>query len=103
VNELDAEWMGSEDPLVHRLRNLEWANVSPEVRARCWKRINQRVVEQPSPNGKASDAASLSRARDTGERYAFSRRESLRRPAVAHAWRRAPVRALARASAAISS
>jgi hypothetical protein len=85
VHGLDADWMDlNSDPLVSRLRGLQWADVPDDVRARCWERINGRVatVEARSP---APPAAA---ARDTGERYDFTRRLIPSRLAVAQGWSR---------------
>ena len=87
VHGLDADWVEMEnDPLVERLRALKWADVPTDVRARCWERINTRMstLEESAP------AAPTAAARDTGERYEFTRRLLPSRLAVAQGWSRLP-------------
>jgi len=87
VHGLDADWVDLEhDPLVRRLRGLQWADVPDDVRARCWHRISTRMaaVEERAPVPPAAAA------RDTGERYDFSRRRVQARLAVAQGWARRP-------------
>lgn len=87
VHGLDADWVDMDnDPLVARLRGLKWADVPTDVRARCWERINNRMAV-------ADDGAPMppaAAARDTRERYDFSRRRLPGRVAVAQAWSRRP-------------
>lgn len=100
LNELDPDWIDPEnDPLVRRLRDLEWAKVSPELRARCWERVSTRMAELPDPR---SNGAGVERMRDVA-RYDFSRRQAPCRDAVAEAWSRRPhLRALAGRPSALS-
>jgi hypothetical protein len=93
VHGLDADWVDLDnDPLVERLRALKWADVPSDVRARCWERINHRMaaLEDSVPQPPAAAA------RDSRERYDFSRRRLPGRVAVAQAWSRrtTPVPAL---------
>lgn len=103
VHGLDADWVDLDnDPLVQRLRGLQWADVPDDVRARCWERISSRMAamedREPAPPAAA--------ARNTGERYDFTRRLIPGRLAVAHGWSRrqshVPVRALAHARPILS-
>jgi hypothetical protein len=88
LHEMDPDWINPEnDPLVRRLRDLEWAKVSSELRDRCWERINNRMTEMPVPEPVSQPFAPL---RDVGERYDFSRRQVPCRDAVAQAWSRRP-------------
>ena len=34
------------DELVQRLRNLQWDDVSPELRDRCWREFNRMLAER---------------------------------------------------------
>jgi hypothetical protein len=62
------QWKSPEDDeLVRRLRSLDWPEVSPELRKRCWEEFSGRLTDQ---NGRPAASA----ARALGERYAFSRR-----------------------------
>jgi hypothetical protein len=82
VDSRSRDWVYLEDdPLVGRLRRLQWAEVSPEIRERCWEKISARISEmQPR------EASSDGRVRAIGDRYAFSRRQTPCRVAVAQAW-----------------
>jgi hypothetical protein len=54
------------DTLVTRLQDLEWTEVRPELRQRCWEDFMGKLASGPKPvDGPAR----------TGERYAFSRVE----------------------------
>lgn len=102
VHGLDADWVDLDsDPLVRRLRGLQWADVPSDVRTRCWERINARMATLES-NAPAPPAAAV---RNTGERYDFSRRLIPSRAAVAHGWARRPshVPALAHARPLLSA
>lgn len=44
-----------DDPLVRRLRNLRWADVTPELRESCWRDFC-RLIEEREP-GRAVSAA----------------------------------------------
>jgi hypothetical protein len=100
LHELDPDWIDPEnDPLVRRLRDLEWATVSSDLRARCWERISTRMAEMP--DSRTADEPS-ERLRDVA-RYDFSRRQAPCRDAVAQAWSRRPhVRALSSRPAGLS-
>jgi hypothetical protein len=88
LHELDPDWIDPEnDPLVRRLRDLEWAKVSPDLRARCWERISTRMAAVPDPR---ANGAAVERVRDIAQRYEFSRRQAPCRDAVAQAWSRRP-------------
>jgi hypothetical protein len=69
------EWNGStdaqDDELVQRLRNLKWAEVSPELRQRCWKELTARIA--------ARDGAPESPSQPDGDRELFERHEFTRR------------------------
>jgi len=91
-DELEAEWAHTEsDPLVRRLRNLEWTDVSTETRLRCWTRFSDRLAALDL----ADSTRSAARCRDVGDRYEFSVRRMCPRPPFAHEWSRGRVRALA--------
>src|SRR5439155_16374981 len=60
-------WLRPEhDALVARLRELEWTEVKPELRQRCWDQFRDRLT------GGAEAPRSIAR---TGDRYSFTRRE----------------------------
>src|SRR5258706_10266583 len=52
------------DALVDRLQGLEWTEVRPELRERCWDDFMHKLAAGPR---------SLDGPARTGERYAFSR------------------------------
>ena len=102
VHGLDADWVDLDnDPLVSRLRGLQWADVPSDVRTRCWERISSRMstLEDKAPTAPAAAV------RNTGERYDFTRRLKPARLAVAHGWSRRPshVPALAHARPLLSA
>jgi hypothetical protein len=101
LHELDPDWIDPEnDPLVRRLRDLEWAKVSPEMRARCWERISTRMAELPDTE---SVDEPVERLRDVAQRYDFSRRQAPCRDVAAQGWSRRPhLRALASRPAGLS-
>lgn len=81
-------WLKPEhDALVNRLQDLEWTEVRPELRERCWDDFMHRL---------ASGAKSFDGPARTGERYAFSRVGELRPVAEARAAtaRIAPLRSI---------
>lgn len=87
VHGLDADWMDLEgDPIVSRLRGLQWATITDDVRTRCWERVSGRLatLEERPPTPPAAAV------RDTGDRYEFTRRLMPARLAVAHGWSRRP-------------
>ena len=87
LRDLDPDWIDPEnDPLVCRLRDLEWAEVSAELRSRCWERISARMAAMPAPE---APTATVTRLRDVA-RYDFSRRQSPCRDAMAEAWSHRP-------------
>ena len=102
VHGLDADWVDLDnDPLVRRLRGLQWAEVPSDVRARCWERISARVTtmeDKPAPSQRTA-------LRNVGERYDFTRRLMPSRLAVAQGWSRRPshVPALAHARPVLSA
>lgn len=67
-------WSRSDDDeIVGRLRQLQWPDVSGELRERCWEEFSRRLADRPSP-----DRSPLTQL---GDRYAFTRRrisESMR-------------------------
>src|SRR3954453_15224392 len=78
-----------EDPLLERLRRLEWVEVPSEVRARCWEAISARIdAKEQSVNGAEAHPADELRGARVGEQHSFSRCPAPIRPAVAHAWSR---------------
>jgi hypothetical protein len=102
VHGLDADWVDLEnDPLVRRLRALQWADVPSDVRTRCWERISNRMatLEDKAP---VPPAAAV---RGDGERYEYTRRRMAPRLAVAQGWSRRPmhVPALAHARPLLSA
>jgi hypothetical protein len=54
------------DELVARLRKLEWMEVQPQLRDRCWENFNDRL---------SSQGETAPRGRHAAERYACSRRD----------------------------
>ena len=86
LHELNHDWIDPDnDPLVRRLRDLEWTQASPEVRERCWEGINERMAAAVAAQPVGQPVGSL---RDVAERYDFSRRQAPCRDAVAQAWSR---------------
>ena len=62
-------WLRPEhDALVARLRHLEWTEVRPELRERCWDQFRDRLASGTAPEPR--------RTAGTTERYAFTRREA---------------------------
>ena len=41
---VDGDPLGRDDELVRRLRNLEWPEVSADVRQRCWEELTSRLA-----------------------------------------------------------
>src|SRR5437588_6829743 len=86
----DTQWFSSDhDPLVGRLRTLDWAEVPEGARERCWERIashgsSVNGTETPAVESKSRTAGSV------GERYEVSRCATPGRPAVAQGWARRP-------------
>jgi hypothetical protein len=73
-------WNTEGDELVRRLSRLEWAPVPEELRERCWKEFEQRIVR----NGDAPASVARSRAAfNVGERYEMRRFAPARRLAAA--------------------
>jgi hypothetical protein len=97
IDELDADWAYLErDPLIGRLRALQWTDVPGDVRERCWERVSAHLAAVPdAPRTDRPRTA----ARDTGERYDFSRRLATRRLSVAQGWARRPIHVSALAHA----
>lgn len=60
----------AEDPLVRRLRGLDWAEVPADVRERCWESISSRIS---AVQAREARQTVHQRAAGCGERYAFSR------------------------------
>ena len=59
-------WLRPEhDELVARLRKLEWLEVQPQLRDRCWENFNNRL---------ASPGETAPRGRHAAQRYACTRR-----------------------------
>jgi hypothetical protein len=86
LNEYDPDLLyADDDPLVRRLRTLEWAEAPEEVRQRCWERFSARIAELAAEDAE-SNAARMQGSR-VEERYGFSRRRQTTRESVAHAWR----------------
>ncbi len=72
-DENDLDWFrDEEDELVRRLRGLEWPEVSPDVRQRCWEEFRRRISERQA--GAAVAEAPGVGSYNVGERHAFSRR-----------------------------
>jgi hypothetical protein len=62
---------GEDDPLVRRLRGMEWAEVPAEVRERCWQQISKRIDQL----GTQGILPTMSHDHESScERYTFSRR-----------------------------
>ena len=80
ANDEFSDWQGEDEALVGRLRALEWAPVSPELRQRCWEDFNRRVDERGlAQNGGVSSRSAF----NVGERYDFRRFAPGRRLTVA--------------------
>jgi hypothetical protein len=60
---------GESDELTRRLRNLEWPEVSSEVRERCWDELTKRVPELDGEDDPHRDSG------QTGESDPFRRHE----------------------------
>jgi hypothetical protein len=77
ADDQNLEWIrGDEDELVRRLRTLQWPEVSPELRERCWEEFSRRIADKqlsPADSGAHAAAADLGGAREY-ERHEFSRR-----------------------------
>jgi hypothetical protein len=90
INELDADWAYLErDPLIGRLRALKWTDTPGDVRERCWESVSSHLAAMPDAPS-ATDRPRTA-ARQTGERYDFSRRLMTRRLSVAQGWARRPI------------
>lgn len=51
------------DPLIDRLRQLDWPNVPDELRQRSWERFRSMIAEQPNgapPEPAGSDGTNAS-------------------------------------------
>ena len=70
---------GDDGPLEVRLRGLRWAEASPEVRERCWRRLNDWMGEQGDEGPGPGEP-------DHCDRHPFSRRPSPRRRTLAERW-----------------
>jgi hypothetical protein len=86
VNDHDPDLLyADDDPLVRRLRTLQWAQAPDEVRQRCWEEFSRRITQMTAEHEPAAQDA---RSGSVEERYPFSRRVTEGRLAVAQAWRR---------------
>jgi len=86
-NDTDFEpFPGEHEELVHRLRELQWPTVRPEVRERCWAAFNQRLAD-----GWVPVEESQRTRRNTGSRLEYTRRQLADRvpPALISSGRRA--------------
>ena len=80
AEDYSAGWHPEGDELVRRLSKLEWAPVPDELRERCWKDFEHRMLQ----NGNAPADVSRSRAAfNVGERYEMRRFPPARRLAAA--------------------
>jgi len=72
TDENNLEWIrGEDDELVRRLRTLQWPEVSPELRQRCWEEFSRRIADRQAMPG--AEAGDLGEKREY-ERHEFSRR-----------------------------
>ena len=63
----DDRWDGPEvDELVRRLRSLEWAQIDPGMKERCWREFRQRVADEGAP--------ARARREDSAHRWEFTGR-----------------------------
>jgi hypothetical protein len=89
VNEHNPDLLyADDDPLVRRLRTLQWAQAPDEVRQRCWEEFSRRITQMTSSEQEAQDQGAQQPSAHVEERYPFSRRVTEGRLAVAQAWRR---------------
>lgn len=80
ADDYSSGWQSEGDELVRRLSKLEWAPVPDDLRERCWKDFEERIVQNGSPG------AEMARSRpafNVGERYDMRRFAPARRLAVA--------------------
>ena len=52
--------MDDDSPLVQRLRNLGWPQVTPGVRERCWREFQQMMASGEMPEAQADGDSSAS-------------------------------------------
>ena len=62
-----------DDPLVRRLRSLEWPGVDAELRERCWEDFVRRL-EDPSAAPRERERVPEATRRSVARRQDFSRR-----------------------------
>lgn len=80
-DDYDDEWLNEDDELVKRLRNLQWHQVGPELRQRCWEEFSRRIAEKQ----RNEELGIKEPETETSERYDFSRFAPAAREAVAQA------------------
>jgi hypothetical protein len=96
LNEYDPEMTyDHQDPLVERLRTIEWVQAPDDVRQRCWEQFSRHIAfleGEPVEHEEAEVEALPGPERRDGrldERYTFSRRRLIPdHVPVAHAWHR---------------
>src|ERR1700737_565899 len=52
----DSDERSEDDPLVRRLRGLEWPKVSDDVRERCWRGLTEKLADSGAPEWQVSCA-----------------------------------------------
>lgn len=62
----------ADEQLVRRLRTLDWPEPHPEVRERCWKQLNQLIVNELECNRLADHPLAV----NIGEQHGYSRRRA---------------------------
>jgi hypothetical protein len=63
-----------DDPLVQRLRSLEWPGVDPELRERCWQDFVHRLEDPEAAERAAPDRVPEVTRRSVARRQDFTRR-----------------------------
>jgi hypothetical protein len=63
-----------DDPLVRRLRSLEWPGVDPELRQRCWENFLHRIDDPEAAQQTVIDRVPEVTRRSVARRQDFSRR-----------------------------
>ena len=71
-----------DDPLVQRLRSLQWPGVDPELRERCWSDFVARLENPDAATRTTSERVPEVTRRSVARRQDFSRRLPQRRDAA---------------------
>ena len=63
-----------DDPLVSRLRSLEWPGVDPELRERCWEDFVRRLEDPDAAPSRERERVPEATRRSVARRQDFTRR-----------------------------